>query len=130
MGSVISFENCPKCKGLETYSRDYYYRTGEEYCMCSVCGYYHERKLTDGEMEETEGGGNGIIQFKPVNSSIGMMCSMEEGYEKQDVLFVGKDGTEYDLSSLEVIFASVVKDGKVRILKDSEGTVKDYANRI
>ena len=38
MGSVQDVIKCPKC-GHKTFTRDYYYRSDEEYCFCCTCGY-------------------------------------------------------------------------------------------
>lgn len=39
MGSVIDYIECPNCK-QEAFS-DFYYKTGEEYINCSICGYHY-----------------------------------------------------------------------------------------
>lgn len=44
MGSVQDCVKCPKC-GEYSYVRDYYYKSGEEYCFCSNCGYVHNVEL-------------------------------------------------------------------------------------
>ena len=45
MGSVTDFVDCPKCKKAGVYARDYYYKSGEEYCTCMHCGYTHNVSL-------------------------------------------------------------------------------------
>ena len=45
MGSVIDYSDCPKCNTKESYSRNYYYKSGEEYCCCTHCGYTHNVSL-------------------------------------------------------------------------------------
>lgn len=50
MGSTIDTVKCPKC-GHETFTRDYYYRSSEEFCFCSTCGY--ERNVFLKRDEET-----------------------------------------------------------------------------
>jgi len=41
MGSGQDWVTCPKCKEEGTYGRNYYYKSGEEYCTCLHCGYTH-----------------------------------------------------------------------------------------
>lgn len=43
MSSVQSEEECPQCGG--SMLCDYYYRTGEEYLICSCCGKYESWTL-------------------------------------------------------------------------------------
>lgn len=45
MGSVIDYIDCPNC-GTEAFS-DFYYKTGEEYVMCSNCGYHKSITIKD-----------------------------------------------------------------------------------
>ena len=42
MGSVMDWGDCPRCKSVESYMSDFYYKTGEEYSYCSECGYSKE----------------------------------------------------------------------------------------
>ena len=41
MGSVIEYEECPNCKFEESFMTDFYYKTGEEFGLCSKCGCTH-----------------------------------------------------------------------------------------
>lgn len=45
MGSVIDYVKCPFCGAEGAYIVDYYYRTDETYCFCSVCGSHHNISL-------------------------------------------------------------------------------------
>lgn len=56
MGSVIDYIECPNC-GNEAQS-DFYYKTGEEYVMCSSCGYRRSAELRrdkEGELVTKDG---------------------------------------------------------------------------
>ncbi len=71
MGSVLSEINCPKC-GFERATRDYYYKSGEEFVLCYQCG-YHSDILIDWEKancadkivwKHEENGGRGCYSYK------------------------------------------------------------------
>ena len=49
MGSVISYETCPKCDLEEGMSVDFYYKSDEEYRFCNRCGYSYTREITNRE---------------------------------------------------------------------------------
>lgn len=51
MGSVISYEECPRCGTEDGMFEDFYYKTGEIYCFCQHCGYTdnHTLKREDGK---------------------------------------------------------------------------------
>ena len=53
MGSVIDYIECPDC-GSEAYM-DYYYKSGEEYINCNVCGFSRSFRIINWEDSETEG---------------------------------------------------------------------------
>ena len=44
MGSVIGFMQCPQC-GYEKAGYDYYYKSREDFIICTRCGYYHAIQL-------------------------------------------------------------------------------------
>lgn len=41
MGSVIDYMDCPNCHSEETFMTDFYYKTGEEFALCTECGCTH-----------------------------------------------------------------------------------------
>jgi Zn ribbon nucleic-acid-binding protein len=53
MGSVIDYIECPNCKSEDCYL-DFYYKTGEEYCHCSDCGYTRNVEIQNREKNLNE----------------------------------------------------------------------------
>ena len=52
MGSVITYNDCPRCKTEEGLFEDYYYKSGEIYSFCKHCGYtdnHFIKKIMEGD---------------------------------------------------------------------------------
>lgn len=89
MGSVQGFTKCPKCNFNSLFFDDYY-KSGEIYMMCKVCGFAYESEISnrdsyvEGEEwkpeykeEETQGGG--CYSFMPTEGigSVGVLNPKE-----------------------------------------------------
>lgn len=91
MGSVGSVIQCPNCKGPA--HEEFYYKSGEVYIMCDLCGYYEAHELDRDKMEKdnikdlrllTEDYWTHVVQ-KPIAcinerfEKFGRMCVVETG---------------------------------------------------
>lgn len=72
MGSVQDIVNCPQC-GKEEAILDYYYKSGEEFVFCPICGYqkkhYYRRDkdggiITQTDTFEVDGQTVGYVKYK------------------------------------------------------------------
>ncbi len=53
MGSVTTYQDCPRCNAEEeSFFIDCYYKTGEEYAFCSLCGYGYSHTIKRDENGE------------------------------------------------------------------------------
>lgn len=88
MGSVMDIIECPQCGGL--YTKDYYYKTGEEYRTCARCGRHEEWVIVRDE--------NG----KPVLNEKGHLQTnyeLSEGFGSLKLAYTDGFGHIYSLSS-------------------------------
>lgn len=111
MGSVISTEKCPQCGGM--YTRDYYYRTGEEYCHCARCGRHEERFIVRDENRNPVLDANG--QCKAEHNLL-------EGFGSVRIAF--KSGVA-QISSLTQPVDQEVKDWYLKVIEDPEVEKED-----
>lgn len=63
MGSIMEYETCPNCGSEESYIRDYYYKSDEEYCFCSKCGHVHNYFMTNQKIRV-------VVPFKTLKKKI------------------------------------------------------------
>lgn len=94
MGSVQGFTKCPKCKFNSLFYDDYY-KSGEIYMMCNVCGFAYESEISNRDSyvegkewkpeykeEETQGGG--CYSFMPTEGigQVGVLSPEEDSGKK------------------------------------------------
>ena len=92
MGSVISDIECPNCHSPYAYN-DYYYKTGEEFTICSDCGYYFAYEIDRDEKSDNLSFKTTIID-KPygsysisgIKSGGGMMGSLESKDQLDEII--------------------------------------------
>ena len=106
MGSVIEHIDCPNCKQEATL--DFYYNTGEEYILCTHCG-YHKAVYIDTQddypdiakarwITEELTNPYGIYKLKHIDDKFTKLGSLED--EQHWIDFVSeimsdKDGIEF-----------------------------------
>jgi hypothetical protein len=53
MDSVMTYEDCPHCNTeQESFHVNFYYKTGEEYAFCNLCGYGYTHSIRRDENGE------------------------------------------------------------------------------
>lgn len=96
MGSVIDTFDCPVCK--EEATRDFYYRTGEEYCYCPHCGFQEQYYFPDdskGQLSHSRVdnpfGAFSVTYKDSMGTACGSYRNQEEQLEHQEHLIAQGD---------------------------------------
>lgn len=145
MGRVISTIECPQCGGL--YNTDYYYRTGEEYRVCSRCGRHEEWLLErdeagkpvkdkDGYFKtnytQTEGFGSSKFAYFAYKEGFGQIYSLSKPVDQSIIDDFMKTLDDPDIDKDESYLSSWDPEKKelVMIYGKMPGTLAEFEEQI
>lgn len=118
MGSVIDYIECPNCN-QPGCSSDFYYRTGEEYLFCQICGYNKSVTIKNRDKKYTEL----TDEDWEINEILNPYASFTAKYKSSNGYSVGSVTTKENLKEiaedisndddLESLIISRFIDGKI-----------------